>query len=370
MSLAIYRKYRPAVFEDLVGQDLIVRILKGEASQDRISHAYLFAGPRGTGKTTASRLIAKAANCETRQTDKKFHALGEPCNKCRSCEEIDANHSLDVIEIDAASNRGIDEIRNLKETVRTPPSSSKFKVFIIDEAHQLTKDAANALLKTLEEPPEYAIFILATTEVEKIPATIASRTQRFQFKHIPVKLIIQKLTNIAKLEKISATSEVLELVAASAGGSLRDAESLLNQIIILGGDKNISVEEVENMVGKTSFRKVASFADLLLAGSREESLKALNDIAEHGYSLSFFVKDLLEHLRRVMVLKFNPHMASVLESQISSEHVALIAEASKKFETKHVKLVKELINCYGQMRYSQFPQLLIEVAIADGLETK
>ena len=177
--LAIYRKYRPATFEDLLGQEMIVKILKEEAKQDRLSHAYIFSGPRGTGKTTSARLIAKIANCEKRATDAAFREKGEPCNSCNACTMIDEGKALDVIEIDGASNRGVDEIRNLKESIRTSPSASRFKVYIIDEAHMLTKDAWNALLKTLEEPPRYVIIILATTEIEKVPATIASRAQKF-----------------------------------------------------------------------------------------------------------------------------------------------------------------------------------------------
>ena len=222
--LAIYRKYRPATFESLLGQDLTVKILKEAAREDRLAHAYLLAGPRGTGKTTSARLIAKIANCETRANDGNFKKKGEPCNKCGPCNEINEGRGLDVIEIDAASNRGIDEIRNLKESVRVSPASFRRKVFIIDEAHMLTKDAFNALLKTLEEPPPYVIIILATTEPDKIPATISSRTQQFYFKRALVNQIVGKLEEIAKKEKIQVSNEALELIAASAEGSFRDAE--------------------------------------------------------------------------------------------------------------------------------------------------
>ena len=239
MSLALYRKYRPKVLADLLGQELTVTILQNAAKLDRFAHAYLFYGSRGTGKTTAARLVAKVANCETRSTDKKFHEKGEPCNKCRVCAEIDGGSALDVIEVDAASNRGIDEIRNLKEVVHTVPSSYPRKVFIIDEVHMLTGPAFNALLKTLEEPPEHCIFILATTEFEKLPATITSRTQRFAFKKLDKQTIIKKLDAICKAEKLQCEPEALELIAVAAEGGLRDAESLLDQIVSMKG-KNTS----------------------------------------------------------------------------------------------------------------------------------
>lgn len=211
MSLAIYRKYRPKLLKDLSGQDLVVEIIKNMAKTDRIGHAYLFYGPRGTGKTSAARILAKIANCETRANNAEFRKKGEPCNKCRPCMEVDSGSALDVIEIDAASNRGIDEIRNLKEGIRLSPTSYKHKVFIIDEVHQLTKYAYDALLKILEEPPAHAIFILATTEYEKLPQTIISRTQRFHFKRVPTQLILKKLISIASKEKMDIDTAALEI---------------------------------------------------------------------------------------------------------------------------------------------------------------
>src|SRR3989344_5363778 len=214
MALALYRKYRPKTLNDLLGQETNVEILKNAAKQNRIGHAYLFYGSRGTGKTTTARLIAKLLNCEKRNTDESFQKNGEPCNECRSCREIDANSSFDVIEIDAASNRGIDEIRNIKDSIRSAPVGSKYKVYIIDEAHMLTGAAFNALLKTLEEPPSHAILILETTEYEKLPATITSRVQRFLFKKLPKTKIMENLATIVKAEKIDIDPAALELVAA------------------------------------------------------------------------------------------------------------------------------------------------------------
>ena len=369
MALALYRKYRPATFGDLIGQDLVVQILREAAKQDKLAHAYLFAGPRGTGKTTTARLVAKITNCEKRIADPKFKAKGEPCNACETCRGIDEGRNLDIIEIDAASNRGIDEIRNLKESVRLAPSSSRTKVFIIDEAHQLTKDAANALLKTLEEPPPYVIFILATTETEKIPATIVSRTQQFHFKHVPLKRIAEKLGTIAKAEKMRIDPETLELIAASGEGSFRDAESLLDQLISLG-EEQISLETVEALVGKVGLHKIASFAGLLLAGNMEGALEALNEIQDGGYNLAQFTKDLIQHVRRTAVLKFNPAMKAFFERELSEDTVRGLTEHAKLFTDRHVELLKNLIQAYGQMRYSQFPIVPLEVAIIESLRTQ
>ncbi len=369
MALAIYRKYRPATFAELIGQELVVTILREAAKQDKLAHAYLFAGPRGTGKTTTARLIAKIANCERRAKDEKFRAKGEPCNACETCAGIDSGNSFDVIEIDAASNRGIDEIRNLKESVRRAPSSSRSKIFIIDEAHQLTKDAANALLKTLEEPPAYAILILATTEAEKIPATIISRTQQFYFKHVPLRKIAEKLEKIAAAEKIKVGKETIDLIAASGEGSFRDSESLLDQLIALGEDK-ITLETVESLVGKVSFRKVAEFAQLLLENKLEESIKTLSEIYDGGYNVAQFTKDLIQYLRRTAVLKYNPKMKELFEKELTEDNVSKLIGQAKLFKDEHIALLKNLIQAYSQMRYSHFPIIPLEVAIIESLNKK
>jgi DNA polymerase-3 subunit gamma/tau len=367
MALAIYRKYRPRIFEDLLGQENISRILKNAASQNKFSHAYLFSGPRGSGKTTAARLIAKTANCLTRQKNAEFAKKGEPCNFCLACLGIDQGQALDVIEIDAASNRGIDEIRNLKESVRLSPTSSFKKIFIIDEVHMLTKEAFNALLKTLEEPPEHVILILATTEFEKIPATIVSRTQQFHFQKIPLIQIQDKLKKISESEKMEISAGALELIAASAEGSFRDAESLLDQLLSFGYQK-IGVDEVEKMVGKVTLSKIAAFAEILLKEKPEEALKKLAEIEDGGYNLAQFAKDLIHYLRKVLVLKFEPSLEKAFGEELTLEALKKIKEHSHLAQEKHLELLKALIKAYSQMRYSQFPIIPLEVAIIEGLK--
>lgn len=363
-NLAIYRKYRPLRFEDLLGQESIVKILKESARRGDFGHAYLFAGPRGTGKTTTARLIAKTSNCTKRHEDKSFRKKGEPCNECDVCKKINKGQNLDIIEIDAASNRGIDEIRNLKENIKAPPSSSEYKVFIIDEAHMLTKSAFNALLKTLEEPPSYAIIILATTEADKIPSTITSRTQQFFFKRVPVKKVVDKLKQIAKKEDIDVSDEALEIIASSAEGSFRDAESLLDQLTTME-DKEITVEEVEDMIGKVSFDKVSKVVGDLLSNNTNKALERISKIEESGQNLTQFTKDLIRYIRRVAVLANSESMKKEFKKELIDDHLNKLKTHSEMFKESHIELLKALIEAYSQMRYSQFPIIPLEVAIIE-----
>ena len=360
MPQAFYRRYRPSTFSDVLGQETIVRILKEAARRGAFSHAYLFAGPRGSGKTTTARLIAKAANC-TALMD------GEPCNECPSCKEMNEGRNLDVIEIDAASNRGIDEIRNLKENVRSAPSRARFKVFIIDEVHMLTTPAFNALLKTLEEPPEQVILILATTEFEKIPPTITSRTQQFHFKRVPLKVLTEKLMRIAETEKVRIEPEALELVASAAEGSFREAESLLDQLSTAYTD-GISTERVERMVGKVGFGTLNECARYLLAGDTDAALALISEVADLGHHLPQFTKDLIQFLRRVAVVSVSPKMGEKLAKELTDTHLAALREHAKHFlMTEHLQLLKGLIDAYAQMRYSQFAIIPLEIAVIEGL---
>ncbi|MBI2406279.1 MAG: DNA polymerase III subunit gamma/tau [Candidatus Harrisonbacteria bacterium] len=305
MKLALYRKYRPKTFADIVGQPELVTVIQNAARADKLSHAYLFYGPRGTGKTTSARLVAKLANCETRRADASFKKQSEPCNRCRPCAEIDAGTALDVIEIDAASNRGVDEIRDLKEGIRLSPTSYAYKVFIIDEMHMLTREAFNALLKTLEEPPAHAMLILATTEYDKVPATITSRTQRFHFGKLPVATIVEKLSRIAREEKMKAGTDVLELIASASEGSLRDAESLLDQAFTSSGGLT-DIDAVERLIGKVGERVTAEVAELLLQKSIPKTLEYLSRLYEGGHNVTDLTKALVNYFRRVLALKFDP----------------------------------------------------------------
>ena len=366
--LAIYRKYRPKTFEDLLGQEHIVEILRNAARQDKFAHAYLFYGPRGSGKTTTARLIAKLINCETRQKDKSFKQKGEPCNTCRVCTQIDAGHALDVIEIDAATNTQVDNIRDLQEGIRLSPTSFKYKVFIIDETHMLSKAAFNALLKTLEEPPAHAIFILATTEYEKVPATISSRTQRFHFRKLSLEEILKKLNSIVKSEKLKANEEALELIAALAEGSLRDAESLLDQITSL--DQNVELKDVERIAGKIGYKKTPKLAEHLLKNDLAGALNYLNEIDQAGYNLIQLNKDLIHYLRRTLTLKMDPKIEELYKKELTEDEIANLKEHAKLLnEQKHIALLKSLIRAYGEMRYSPFAIVPLEVAIIENLKS-
>ncbi|MDD5547489.1 MAG: DNA polymerase III subunit gamma/tau [Candidatus Pacebacteria bacterium] len=366
--LAIYRKYRPKTLGELLGQEHVVEILKNGAAQGKFAHAYLFYGPKGSGKTTAARLLAKLANCETRQNDKTFREKGEPCNKCSACSQIDTGQALDVVEIDAASNRGIDEIRNLKEGIKLSPSFLHYKIFIIDEIHMLTRDAFNALLKTLEEPPAHAILIMATTEYEKIPATISSRAQRFHFQKLSLIKILEKLNRVIKEEKIKISPEALELIASLAEGSLRDAESLLDQIASL--DQDINIKDVENIAGKIGHKKTSAMAEYLIKNNLPGALNYLNEIDRGGSNLVELNKDLIHYLRRALTLKMNPQMEELYKKELIKDELTALKNHSVLInDQKIISIIKSLIRAYGEMRYSPFPIAPLEVAIIENLKS-
>ncbi len=362
-NLALYRKYRPKTFKEVVGQEHVVQTLRSAVANNLLSHAYVFSGPRGSGKTTIARLLAKAVNC-------KAPKEGEPCNACSSCVELNAQRSMDLVEIDAASNRGIDEMRALKEGIGFLPAVLTYKVFIIDEAHQLTKEAANALLKTLEEPPSHAMFILATTELHKMIPTIVSRCQRYDFRRLRVEEIVKRLQSLVKNEKANIEPAALELVALNSGGSLRDAESLLDKVLTFhaGNGKNsvVSTKEVEELLGIVDLNILASFVDLLLGKETAKAVEYLNSRLEQGMDPYEFAKNLTAYLREALLLKVSPNLKTELLQGFTKEQQEKILSQSAKAELpKLQKIVSHFEEAENRMKYASIVQLPLELAIID-----
>ena len=284
---ALYRKYRPKKFSEIVGQDHVKKILMKAVEEGRVSHAYIFAGPRGTGKTTTARILAKALNCEHREG-------AEPCGKCYACRAIDEGTFMDVIELDAASNRGIDEIRRIKEGASFRPIEGKYKVYIIDEVHMLTREAFNALLKTLEEPPPHVVFVLATTNLEKVPPTIVSRCQVLEFRNLPENLIVKRLREVCEKEGIEATEEALKLIAKRSMGGMRDALTILEQVWKFSGGK-IDVPDVESALGLIRSDIVEKYVESILSGDIEGVKRSIEDVYYSGKELDVLVQEALDY---------------------------------------------------------------------------
>ena len=362
MSETLYRKYRPKNFSEIIGQAHIVRTLSNSIKNNRVGQAYLFTGPRGTGKTSIARILAKTINCANLSD-------AIPCEKCEACKIITAGKSLDIIEIDAASNTGVDNIRELKETVALSNASLKYKVYIIDEVHMLSTGAFNALLKTLEEPPTHVVFILATTEIHKVPETILSRCQRFDFARLPIGNIIEKLALIAKAEKVKIESEALEMIAISAEGGMRDAESLLGQIISLE-DKNITLKEVEEILGTADKKTAEIIAEMIFEKNSSGAISKINELLENGYDLEVFNKSLINYLRQLMIIKIDSNLKKYFSSEITSERLEKMEELSKGAE---LSMIISSINRFleAQSKISSFilPQLPLEIAIIKATQT-
>lgn len=315
MYQALYRKYRSQRFDDMVGQTVISTTLKKAVSSGKISHAYLFSGPRGTGKTSAAKIFAKAMNCP-HQID------GEPCNQCDICRDITKGSLDDVIEIDAASNNGVDEIRDIRDKSTYAPSRATYKVYIIDEVHMLSTGAFNALLKTLEEPTENVVFILATTELHKIPATILSRVQRFEFKAIKLADIRQHMASVLEEESVSYDSDALTLIARRAEGGMRDALSILDQALSLASNEGVTREIAEEIIGSISLTSLDAYVESIMIADTTAALNHLEVIFDQGKSMSRFVTDLLQYLRDLLIVQTggeNTHTSPVFEANLALE---------------------------------------------------
>lgn len=349
----LYRKWRPQTFEQVVGQKHVVQTLRNALRSDEVAHAYLFAGPRGTGKTTVARLLAKAVNCLGQDEEK-------PCNQCPICQAINNGQLLDLIEIDAASNRGIDEIRDLRTKVNFAPSQARYKVYILDEAHMLTNEAFNALLKTLEEPPSHAIFILVTTEPHKLPATIISRCQRFDFHRLSPPEIIGELERISELEGVRVQPRALELIARSATGSLRDAISLLDQVITAGGQE-VTLEQVQEALGMARMGAAAELVSSLIEGDVSLGLRLINQVIDEGADPRQFAAQVVEYLHGLMLLKVGG-----LEPPISAELMTRMQEQAARLSTPQLLQMLRLFNRAGQeMRRGTQLQLPLEMALVE-----
>ena len=350
----IARKYRPQVFEDVVGQRLITDTLKNAILTERVAHGYIFSGARGVGKTTTARVLAKALNCAQGPTV-------TPCGECPSCQEITAGNSIDVLEIDAASNRGIDEIRELRENVRYLPARDRYKIFIIDEAHMLTTEAFNALLKTLEEPPPRSLFILATTEPHKLPSTIQSRCQHFSFRLLDYQEILSRLQWVCAQENIKADEGALSAVTQAAEGSMRDGLSLLDQVIASCGNQ-LEETRVRQVLGVVPTQLLNNMVEAIHAGDSRRVLELLGQLATEGYELAHFCAELIRAVRNLMVAKSCGAESPLV--QVASEERARLAELANLFgEEDLARFFNLLLRTESEMRYSLQPRFHLELGL-------
>ena len=352
--LVLARKWRPQVFEDVIGQRAITQTLQNAIAQKRVAHAFLFAGARGVGKTSTARILAKALNCEK-------GPQVNPCNQCASCQEISSGASMDVIEIDGASNRGIDEIRELRENVRYTPAKSRHKIYIIDEVHMLTREAFNALLKTLEEPPPHIIFVFATTEPHKIPATILSRCQRYDFKRIPLREIVGSLKRIVESEGIQISPRGLLSIAQESEGSLRDAQSLLDQVIAYGG-REIKDEEISEVLGLIDRKILSDTIDAIADRDAARCVEIVERIYHFGVDLQHYCRELLQSFRNLILMKVSRHPEVLLE--LPEEELETFKKQAERFQFDHLNhLFNLLLKGEEEVAQSTFPRTMLEMTL-------
>lgn len=353
---ALYRKWRPDEFEEVKGQEHIVTTLKNQIKHDRIGHAYIFRGTRGTGKTTVARIFAKAVNCEHPLED------GSPCNECASCKAISSGSSMDVREIDAASNNGIDNIREIRDDVSYGPTEGKYKVYIIDEAHQIQGAAFNALLKTLEEPPSYVIFILATTDSHKIPITILSRCQKYDFRRISLDTIYDRLKELLEREGIDAEEKAVRYIAKTADGSMRDALSLLDQCISFYLGQTLTYENVLEVLGVVDIDVFNRLTDKVTSGSTMEALEIIDEVVWHGSELTQFVTDYTWYMRNLMLIKVSDGVNDQLD--LSAENLESMKVVADQIEMntlmRNIRIFSELSN---NLRYAAQKRVALEMAV-------